>query len=76
MRRKGRHPSEALTGHFVHTAQVSGLCSDGGGLFLRVDALRSQRWVLCTMVKAGAETSVSGTTHGRPRGKLRREPRS
>jgi hypothetical protein len=46
MGRKGRHPSETLTGHFVHTAQVLGFYSDGDGLFLRVDALGSQRCVL------------------------------
>ena len=46
MRRKGRHPSEALTGHFVHTAQVLGFYSGGDGLILRVDALESQHWVL------------------------------
>jgi hypothetical protein len=39
MRRKGRQPSEALTDHFVHTAQLPGFYSDGDGLFLRVDAL-------------------------------------
>src|SRR5918993_4220552 len=51
MKRKGRHPSEALTGHFVRTVQVPGFYADGNDLYLRVDASGSKRWVLRTKVK-------------------------
>ncbi len=51
MKRKGQHPSEALTGHFVHTVQVPGFYSDGNGLYLRVDTSGSKRWVLRTVVQ-------------------------
>jgi hypothetical protein len=51
MKRKGLHPMEALTGHFVHTVQEFGTYADGNGLYLRVDASGSKRWILRTMVQ-------------------------
>ena len=51
MKRKGQHPSETLSGHFVHTVQVPGFYSDGNSLYLRVDASGTKRWVLRTMVQ-------------------------
>jgi hypothetical protein len=50
-KRKGRHPSEALTGQFVHGVQAPGFYSDGNGLYLRVDASGTKRWVLRTMIQ-------------------------
>ncbi len=52
MKRKGRHPSEALSGDFVHFVQAPGIYADGNGLYLRVDASGSKRWVLRTVVQA------------------------
>src|SRR5918993_5384347 len=51
MKRKGRHPSEVLTGKFVHSVQAPGFYSDGNSLYLRVDASGSKRWILRTMVQ-------------------------
>ena len=51
MKHKGRHPTEALTSHFVHTLQVSSTYSDRSGLCPRVAASGSKRWVLRTMVQ-------------------------
>jgi hypothetical protein len=51
MKRKGSHPTEALTGHFVHAVQAFGTYADGNGLYLRVDASGSKRWVLRTVVQ-------------------------
>jgi len=50
MKSKGPHPTEALTGHFVHTVQEFGTYADGNGLYLRVDASGSKRWILRTVV--------------------------
>ena len=50
-KRKGRHPSEALTGTFVHAVQLPGFYADGNGLYLRVDASRCKRWILRTVVQ-------------------------
>ncbi len=51
VKRKGHHPAEALTGHFVHTVEWPGFYLDGNGLYLRVDASGSKRWILRTMVQ-------------------------
>jgi hypothetical protein len=50
-KRNGRRPSEVLTGEFVHGVQAPGFYSDGNGLYLRVDASGSKRWVLRTKVQ-------------------------
>jgi hypothetical protein len=50
-KRKGRHPSEALTGDFIRSVQAPGLYPDGNGLYLRVDAAGCKRWILRTMVQ-------------------------
>src|SRR5215211_525645 len=47
----GRHPSEALTGTFVHAVQLPGFYADGNGLYLRVDAAGCKRWILRTVVQ-------------------------
>jgi hypothetical protein len=51
MKARGRHPSEALTGDFIRSVQASGFYADGNGLYLRVDASGTKRWVLRTMVQ-------------------------
>ena len=50
-KRKGRHPSEALTGAFVHEVKAVGFYADGNGLYLRVDRSGSKRWILRTVVR-------------------------
>ena len=50
-KRKGRHPSEALTGPFVHEVKAVGFYADGNGLYLRVDRTGSKRWILRTVVR-------------------------
>ncbi len=50
-KRKGRTASATLTGQFVHGVQAPGFYSDGNGLYMRVDASGSKRWVLRTMVQ-------------------------
>jgi hypothetical protein len=50
-KRKGRHPSDALTGPFVHWVKVVGLYADGNGLYLRVDPTGAKRWILRTVVQ-------------------------
>jgi hypothetical protein len=49
-KRRGRHPSEALTGQFVDTVKAVGFYADGNGLYLRVDPRGSKRWILRTVV--------------------------
>ena len=49
-KRKGRHPSEALTGPFVHEVKAVGFYADGNCLYLRVDCSGSKRWILRTVV--------------------------
>ena len=49
-KRKGRHPSESLTGPFVHEVEAFGFYADGNGLYLRVDRSGSKRWILRTVV--------------------------
>lgn len=51
MKSKGPHPTEALTGHFVHTVRKFGTYADGNGLYLRVDASGSKLWILRTVVQ-------------------------
>src|SRR5918994_6908288 len=51
MKRRGRHPSEALTGMFIHALGRPGFYADGNGLYPRVDSSGAKRWVLQTMVK-------------------------
>ena len=51
MKARGRHPSEVLTDDFIRSVQASGFYADGNGLYLRVDASGSKRWVLRTMVQ-------------------------
>src|SRR5687767_4591444 len=50
MKRKGRHPSEALTAMFIHAMGRPGFYADGNGLYLRVDDAGAKRWILRTMV--------------------------
>src|SRR5215217_1583153 len=50
-KRKGRHPSEALTGDFVHAPQKVGFYADGNALYLRVDSAGCKRWILRTVVQ-------------------------
>ena len=50
-KRKGPHPSEALTGEFVHGVQAPGFYADGNSLYLRVDVSGSKRWVLRIVVQ-------------------------
>ena len=50
-KRKGRHPSEALTGPFVHEVKAVGFYADGNCLYLRVDRTGSKRWILRTVVR-------------------------
>ncbi len=50
-KRKGPHPSEALTGQFVHGVKAPGFYSDGNGLYMQVDASGSKRWILRTVVQ-------------------------
>ncbi len=50
-KRKGRHPSEALTGDFIRSVQALGFYPDGNGLYLKVDGSGSKRWILRTMVQ-------------------------
>ena len=50
-KRKGRHPSEALTGPFVHEVKAVGFYADGNCLYLRVDRSGSKRWILRTVVR-------------------------
>jgi len=51
MKRKGRHPSDALIGMFVHAVTAPGFYSDGNGLYLRVDGSGCKRWILRTVVQ-------------------------
>ncbi len=51
MKARGRHPSEALTGSFIHSVQVPGFYADGNSLYLKVDGSGSKRWILRTMVQ-------------------------
>ena len=51
MKRKGRHPSNALSGTLVHAMRAPGLYADGNGLYLRVDAAGCKRWILRTVVQ-------------------------
>ena len=51
MKARGRHPSEALTGDFIRSVQAPGFYADGNGLYLRVDASGTKRWVLRTTVQ-------------------------
>jgi hypothetical protein len=60
VKRKGHHPAEALTGHFVHTVEWPGFYLDGNGLYLRVDASGSKRWILRTMVPGQTPRHRSG----------------
>ncbi len=50
-KRKGPHPLEALTGQFVHGVKAPGFYSDGNGLYMRVDASGSKRWILRTVIQ-------------------------
>jgi hypothetical protein len=47
---KGRHPSRALAGSFVHEVKAVGFYADGNGLYLRVDRSGAKRWILRTVV--------------------------
>jgi hypothetical protein len=49
-KRKGRHLSEALTGHFIREVKAAGFYTDGNCLYLRVDRTGSKRWILRTVV--------------------------
>ena len=49
-KRRGRHPSKALAGSFVHEVKAAGCYADGNGLYLRVDRSGSKRWILRTIV--------------------------
>ena len=51
MKRKGRHPSEALTSTFVHSVRVPGFYADGNALYLRVESSGGKRWILRTVVQ-------------------------
>src|SRR5215218_4620481 len=51
MKHKGQHPSNALSGTFVHAVRAPGLYADGNGLYLRVDAAGCKRWILRTVVQ-------------------------
>ena len=51
MKRNGRHPSDALTGVFIHAVTAPGFYADGNGLYLRVDDSGAKRWILRTMVQ-------------------------
>jgi hypothetical protein len=50
-KRKGRYPSRALSGMFVHDVWPPGLCADGNYLYLKVDGSGSKRWILRTVVQ-------------------------
>jgi Arm DNA-binding domain len=50
-KRKGRHPSEALTGEFIRSVQAPGFYPDGNGLYLRLDEAGCKRWILRTFVR-------------------------
>jgi hypothetical protein len=50
-KRKGRHPSEALTGDFVYGVGITGFYADGNGLYLRIDGSGCKRWILRTVVR-------------------------
>jgi len=50
-KRKGRHPSEALTGDFIRSVEAVGLYPDGNCLYLRVDEAGCKRWILRTMIQ-------------------------
>ncbi len=50
-KRRGRHPSEALTGDFIRLVQAPGFYPDGNGLYLRVDEAGCKRWILRTVVQ-------------------------
>src|SRR5918994_2049198 len=51
MKRRGRHPSEALTGMFIHAVRLPGFYADGNGLYLRIDSSGAKRWILRTVVQ-------------------------
>src|SRR3712207_2768543 len=50
MKRKGPHPTDALTEAFIRSARDPGVYGDGNGLYLRVDRSGAKRWVLRTVV--------------------------
>ena len=49
-KRKGKHPSDSLTGTFIREVKNAGFYPDGNGLYLRVDRRGSKRWILRTVV--------------------------
>jgi hypothetical protein len=51
LKRRGRHPSHALSGDFISSVRVPGLYPDGNGLYLRVDYAGRKRWILRTVVR-------------------------
>ncbi len=52
VKRKGPHPSDALTEAFVTSVRDPGVYGDGNGLYLRVDRSGAKRWILRTVVQS------------------------
>jgi len=46
MKPRGRHPDKALSVKAINSLKEPGRYSDGGGLYLEIDASGSKRWVL------------------------------
>jgi hypothetical protein len=55
---KGRHPEKALSGVRVRSITEPGRYADGNGLYLIVDRSGAKRWLLRTVVRVSAATSV------------------